>query len=87
MYTLEKIQSFYNILWVFFSASNGKYWSVADNDMVMLDGDGPTPFIVEFKGNSKLTIKAPNGNLLKTEQNGLFKATGTEVNASTLLEF
>lgn len=70
-----------------FSASNGKYWSVADNDMVMLDGDGPTPFIVEFKGNSKLTIKAPNGNLLKTEQNGLFKATGTEVNASTLLEF
>lgn len=70
-----------------FKASNGKYWSVADNDMVMLDGDGPTPFIVEFKGNSKLTIKAPNGNLLKTEQNGLFKATGTEVNASTLLEF
>lgn len=81
----KKIHAF-TIIYVF-SASNGKYWSVADNDMVMLDGDGPTPFIVEFKGNSKLTIKAPNGNLLKTEQNGLFKATGTEVNASTLLEF
>lgn len=70
-----------------FLASNGKFWSVADNDLVMLDGDGPTPFIVEFMGNSKMTIKAPNGNLLKTEQNGLFKATGTEVNANTLLEF
>lgn len=77
----------FTIFYGVFSASNGKYWSVADNDMVMLDGDGPTPFIMEFKGNSKLTIKAPNGNLLKTEQNGLFKATGTEVNASTLLEF
>ncbi|XP_061181651.1 fascin-like [Saccostrea echinata] len=68
-------------------ASNGKFFSIADNDLLMLDGDGPTPFIIEFMGNSKMTIRAPNGNLLKTEQNGQIKANGTEVNASTLLEF
>lgn len=51
----------------FFLVFNGKYWSVVDNDMVMLDGDGFILFIVEFKGNLKLIIKALNGNFFKME--------------------
>lgn len=54
---------FYGVFLVF----NGKYWSVVDNDMVMLDGDGFILFIVEFKGNLKLIIKVLNGNFFKME--------------------
>lgn len=57
----------YFIIFFVFLVFNGKYWSVVDNDMVMLDGDGFILFIVEFKGNLKLIIKVLNGNFFKIE--------------------
>lgn len=76
VYSCKSIVSLFCILWkkiyVFiiiyvFLVFNGKYWSVVDNDMVMLDGDGFILFIVEFKGNLKLIIKVLNGNFFKME--------------------
>lgn len=76
VFSCKSIVSLFCILWkkiyVFiiiyvFLVFNGKYWSVVDNDMVMLDGDGFILFIVEFKGNLKLIIKVLNGNFFKME--------------------
>ncbi|KAK3089189.1 hypothetical protein FSP39_001611 [Pinctada imbricata] len=70
-----------------FKASNGKYWSVGGDKRVMADGEGPTKFFIEFHGCSKLVIRTTDGTLLKGEQNGLFKADGTEINNLTQWEF
>uniref|UniRef100_A0A194AP68 Fascin n=1 Tax=Pinctada fucata TaxID=50426 RepID=A0A194AP68_PINFU len=70
-----------------FKASNGKYWSVGSDKRVMADGEGPTKFFIEFHGCSKLVIRTTDGTLLKGEQNGLFKADGTEINNLTQWEF
>ncbi|GAB1608309.1 protein singed-like [Argonauta hians] len=70
-----------------FKGHNNKYWSIGDDGSLFADSTGPTPFILEFRGQSMFTVKAPNGSFLKGEQNGIFKATGKEVNSSTLWEF
>lgn len=70
-----------------FKGHNGKYWSIGDDKSLFADSTGPTPFIVEFRGQSMFTVKAPDGCYLKGEQNGIFKASSKEVNASTLWEF
>lgn len=68
------------------SGQDGKFWHVGDDSMVYGDAAG-TKFTFQFCGHSQLVIRAPNGLLLKGEQNGLFKATGTEIDATTRWEF
>nr|AUR53645.1 protein singed [Octopus vulgaris] len=70
-----------------FKGHNNKYWSIGEDGSLFADSTGPTPFILEFRGQSMFTVKAPDGSFLKGERNGIFKATGKEVNASTLWEF
>ena len=54
--------------------------------MVYAD-DSATKFLLQFCGGSTLVLKAPNRHYLKGEQNGLFKAVGEEILATTLWEF
>lgn len=65
---------------------NGKYWRIAEEGTPFADSDKPTPFIVEFRGQSLITITAPNDKYLKGEQNGILKAVGKEITGSVLWE-
>lgn len=68
-------------------ALNNKYWSVADDNSLLADCDtGTCPFLIEFQGQSLLSIKAPNGKYLKGEQNS-FVAKGEEIDSFTLWEY
>lgn len=69
-----------------FPGPDGKFWNVADDTMVHADATG-SKFQFQFCGGSMMAIRAPNGSFLKGEQNGLFKANGTEIGATTLWEF
>lgn len=71
----------------YFTGSNGKYWSVSSENTVNPDSATPVDFIVEFQPESKLTIKAPNGNFMKGEQNGLFRALAQDQESATLWEY
>jgi fascin 1/2 len=53
----------------------------------MADGSCKTPFTLQCRDNRTLTIRADNGCYIKGEQNGLFRAKGTEVDASVLWEY
>ncbi|XP_046352817.1 fascin-like [Haliotis rufescens] len=71
----------------YMKALNNKYWSVADDNSLLADSDtGTCPFLIEFQGQSLLSIKAPNGKYLKGEQNS-FVAKGEEIDSSTLWEY
>ncbi|XP_067672774.1 protein singed-like [Haliotis asinina] len=68
-------------------ALNNKYWTVADDNTLLADSDtGTCPFLIEFRGQSLITIMAPNGKYLKGEQNS-FVAKGEEIDPSTLWEY
>uniref|UniRef100_A0A2C9JG25 Fascin n=1 Tax=Biomphalaria glabrata TaxID=6526 RepID=A0A2C9JG25_BIOGL len=71
----------------FIKGSNNKYWRLSEDASVVADGDTPVPFLLEPKGQSVLSIKAPNGCYLKGEHNGLFRAVGQELDASMLWEY
>lgn len=68
-------------------ATNGKYWRLQEDNSICADGATPDAFLLTPLGPTTLTIKAPNGNLIKGEHNGLFRAVGTEVDASMTWEY
>lgn len=70
-----------------FRTKAGQYWSVGP-DGVEATSSQPVAFHLEFASPSKVLIKhADSGRYLQGEQNGGFRATGTEANANTLWEF
>ena len=44
-------------------------------------------FILELSGHSKMVIKAPNGNYLRGEQNGIITASAADQSKATLWEY
>ena len=71
---------------IFYSGPDGQFFSIGDDDGVCSE-DSPTEFIFEFRGQSVLAIKAPNGCYLKGEQSGVFRAVSNEINSASLWEF
>jgi len=69
------------------SGRDGKFWKVGAESKVLANGDEPDLFTMEFMGNSKLLLKAPNGKYVQGQQNGSFAATGTAKDGSTLWEY
>ncbi|XP_013420441.1 fascin [Lingula anatina] len=68
-------------------APNGNYLAVTSDGSIAAENATPYKFILELREHSKFAIKAENGCYLKGEQNGIFSATGTEINANTLWEY
>ncbi|KAK6170073.1 hypothetical protein SNE40_018553 [Patella caerulea] len=66
--------------------NNGKYWGLNEESHVFADKDTPVNFLLEFRKQDIITIKAPNGMYLKGEQNGLFRAKGEDLDAGMLWE-
>jgi fascin 1/2 len=71
----------------FFKGHNGLYWNLDDQDMINADCKEGQPFIIELRGLSKFAVKAPNGNYLKGEQNGIVSAKSSDPLKATLWEF
>ena len=70
-------------------APSGKYFTT-DSDVTIsatADEASADSYSFELHPNSKLSIKAPNGNYLKGEQTGIFSAKGSAVDKSTLWEY
>lgn len=76
-----------HVLYISIAGPNGKYWNVTSDNAVNPDSDTPIDFVVEFYPESKLHIKAPNGNFLKGEQNGLFRAVADNQESATMFEY
>jgi len=66
---------------------NGRYWSVDASGNLNADQSAPQPFFIELRGHSKMAIKAPNGNYIKGEQNGIMSALGSDLKKATLWEY
>lgn len=83
------LQVDYDIKNGFYTIKNkdGKNWYVGDDNMVYLDESNSSKFQFQFCGLSMMAIRAPNGRYLCGEQNGLFKATAEEINATSKWEF
>ncbi|ELU16787.1 hypothetical protein CAPTEDRAFT_158885 [Capitella teleta] len=71
----------------FFKGQNGLYWALDDQQMINADSKDGHPFIIELRGLSRFAIKAPNGNYLKGEQNGIVSAKSSDLLRGTLWEF
>lgn len=70
-----------------FQAASGKYWKV-EGDSIVNNGDAGSDFFIEFRAHTRMCIVAPNGQYIKSEQNGDFKITGGDnVSKSTLWEY
>ncbi|CAH1273843.1 fascin-2-like [Branchiostoma lanceolatum] len=66
---------------------DGKFWKMEGENNVAMSSEGGTDFLIELREHSKFCIRAPNDKYLRGEQNGQFRATGTEVNKDTLWEY
>ncbi|KAI8494916.1 Fascin [Branchiostoma belcheri] len=66
---------------------DGKFWKMEGENNVAMSTEGGTDFLIELREHSKFCIRAPNDKYLRGEQNGQFRATGTEVNKETLWEY
>ena len=66
---------------------NGKYWSVDGEGNLNADQSEPQAFIIELRGQSKMAIKAPNGNYIKGEQNGIMSAKSPDLQKATMWEY
>lgn len=71
----------------YFKGHNGKYWSVDATGNLNADQSAPQPFFIELRGHSKMAIKAPNGNYIKGEQNGIMSALSNDLKKATLWEY
>lgn len=70
-----------------FKSIGGKYWD-AEGDNFVVKGGSPVEFCIELRAHTRLCIVAPNGQYIKSAQNGGFTATGGNgVSTSTLLEY
>ncbi|KAK3108269.1 hypothetical protein FSP39_004590 [Pinctada imbricata] len=66
---------------------NEKYWSVTDGHTIKANSSKPSPFILEFRGNSLLSILAPNGKYIRAEKSGGFRAVSDVVDKNSLWYF
>eukprot|EP00918_Siedleckia_nematoides_P086198 GHVU01189753.1.p1 GENE.GHVU01189753.1~~GHVU01189753.1.p1 ORF type:complete len:511 (+),score=69.79 GHVU01189753.1:237-1769(+) len=71
----------------FIKGQNDKYFNADADGNLNADSDQPQPFIFELKGLSRFLIKAPNGNYVKGEQNGIVSAKNPESQRATLWEY
>lgn len=71
----------------FFKGHNGKYWAIDGEGNVNADSDAPQPFLLEMRKQSRFVIKAPNGNYIKGEQNGITTAKSSELAKATYWEY
>lgn len=69
------------------TGANGRYWNLDTNSNVNADGPAPQLFQFEFRGQSKFAIKAPNGQYLRGEQNGITTATAADLSRATMWEY
>lgn len=66
---------------------NGKYWMVDGDGNMTADSVQPVPFIFEMRGQSRMTIKCPNGNYISGEQNGIMAAKSNDLEKATFWEY
>jgi fascin 1/2 len=66
---------------------NDLYWAVDGDGGITCNSPEPENFYLEFVEHSRMMIKCANGKYLQGEQNGGFKASGTQVTKNTLWEF
>lgn len=70
-----------------FMTAAGKFWKV-EGDHVVNTGDQGSDFFIEFRAHTHMCIVAPNGQYLKSAQNGDFKTNGgSEISSATLWEY
>ncbi|XP_077979827.1 fascin-like [Glandiceps talaboti] len=70
-----------------FKGKEDKFWSVDNQGNLSMGGPDACEFTLEFHEQSKVSLRAPNGCLLKGEQSGIFRANGDCVEAGTLWEY
>ena len=66
---------------------NGKYWSLTEDNTIKANSQEPSPFILEFRGASVLSILAPNGKYIKAEKSGGFRAISDSVDKNSLWQY
>lgn len=76
-----------NRLYCCISDKNNRYWHVEDDFFISADGAPASYFYLELQDHTLLSIRAQNGNYLRGEQSGIFKANGKEIKNDTLWEF
>lgn len=62
-------------------------WTADEQGNYVLSEGTPEKFTLEFVKRSQFLVRASNGKLLQGKQHGEMRATGTEMNKSTLWEF
>ena len=67
--------------------ADNKYMGIDGDGYVTINNDQPTDFRFELRAHTHMVIRAPNGNLLKGQQNGGFTPTGTGIASNTLWEY
>jgi fascin 1 len=73
---------------MWFTGQNDRYLTIdpEDGGLVASSVD-PQPFTFELRGRSRMTIRAPNGNYLVGQQNGLMIAKSADVEQATLWDY
>jgi len=71
----------------YISGDSGNYLAIDKDGGISAEGRQKEPFMFELSGQSRFYIKAPNGNFLKGEQNGLMQPVATSRGGATLWEF
>uniref|UniRef100_A0A4W3J1U6 Fascin-like domain-containing protein n=1 Tax=Callorhinchus milii TaxID=7868 RepID=A0A4W3J1U6_CALMI len=66
---------------------NGKFWSMGENYNFYVSGENPLDFCVEIRGDNLLSVLAPNGNYLQSDQSGILSATDSTLSPDSLWEF
>uniref|UniRef100_A0A4W3J1U1 Fascin n=1 Tax=Callorhinchus milii TaxID=7868 RepID=A0A4W3J1U1_CALMI len=70
-----------------FQGKNGKFWSMGENYNFYVSGENPLDFCVEIRGDNLLSVLAPNGNYLQSDQSGILSATDSTLSPDSLWEF
>ena len=71
----------------YLTGHNGKYWDLNTESMLDAVSEEPKAFRLQFEGQSRFAIKAPNGCFIKAEQNGIMCAKVIDVTEATLWEY
>ena len=70
----------------YIKGDNDKYWNLSDSSIVA-NGNQPEPFVLEFVGNCKLALLAPNRKYVTGEKIGMMSASSPEVRKTCYWEF
>jgi fascin 1/2 len=68
---------------------NDRYLTIDPDDggLVAADTVDPQPFLLELGGRSRLAVRAPNGNYLAGQQNGLITSKSSDIEQATWWEY